>query len=594
MNKWFYESAKMIKNYSSKSIFYKHLKILTSILLFPFIILNVVIYTLYSTSAEKEIRTSITNTFSKSTNIFETAFSLAENNYLICSSDQYVQNFMLLPTLDHSGIQRYTIKHVTDILSYMKKSSLYFDSIHIYSTINDYVFSTANSNYLSEFYDIDWYDYYKSNGKPQKFMFSASSNNVNTNILSLGYEFYYNKEVIGIIVFNIDMEILSQLALGTEIDKEVTYIFNNKNELVYSSDNTAPAFHSEQDIHFDKNGLNQSTYGNIYAFSRYLDAFDCLITTEYDIAQLQRTKLKTSSVLFILIVLSVILAFSISVYMSFHFYNSISAIMASFSSVGTPLPSNNPKSYNEIKFITDNILMNSLSKSKVEEELTKKMLHLQKAQTIALQTQFTPHFLFNTLNHISVTLMNTLGHNNSASRMITILAKLLSIALDTKEYTTSIKNEVAYAKKYIELEQIKHNNNFDVKWDIDEELYCFTTPKLILQPILENSLKHGINPLRNERRGKIIISLKRDGNDILFSISDNGNGITDEHLIEVRERLKNTDIPETHHIGLCNVHQRIQLLFKENYGCNIYRGNPGLTVTIRLPCEHITYAEETE
>ena len=393
------------------------------------------------------------------------------------------------------------------------------------------------------------------------------------------------------IVFNINMDVLSQLTSNSGNDKESIYIFDENNALVFASNGKDATFDIHECKKVDDSNINLKTSKDVYTFAKSFENFDCVMVSEYDMSHFLVAGYKTTFVLLLLIVLAVILAFSIAVYMSFHFYNSISSIMAAFSTLGAPLPASNAEAYDEIKFITDNILQNSTSKAQIEQELTQKILLLQKAQTIALQTQFTPHFLFNTLNHISVTLMNTISRDNVASHMISIMADLLTIALDTKEYTTDIKSEITYAKKYIELEEIKYDNNFDVTWDIDESLYGYTTPKLILQPILENCLKHGINPLRHKRRGEIHISVQRQDDDILFCIRDNGVGITDERLKEIQARLAQNDIPETRHIGLCNVHQRIQLLFKAHYGCTIQSTAPGVTVSICMPCKSFSSHE---
>ena len=559
---------------------------LTVILLVPFIILNTIIFSLYSNASEKEIQNSLSESFMKSANIFESAFSSIENNYLLCSSDAYIQSYMLMPKPDFTATKREIINHISHTLSYMKNSSAYLDSVYLYSTQSNYVLSSKQSNYLPEFSDIAWYEYYKSAKNSRRFVFQTI-NDENIPILALGYEVHHGKELIGIIVFNLNINTLLEITSGSDTPKETLYILDNNNNKVFSSRNSSSHFDISECKTFNNTKIDFAKKKNFYTFTKRFDDFDYLIVSTYDMSLFYTSELKAHFVLLFLGILSCFLAFLIAVYMSFQFYNSISTIMASLSTLGVPIPNEHTENYDEIKFITENILQNSTSKAQIEQELAQKMMYLQKAQTIALQTQFTPHFLFNTLNHISVTLMNEIGVHNPASRMITILADLLSIALNTEDYTTTLEKEINYAKQYLELECIKHNNNFDVIWNIDEHLYNYTIPKLILQPILENSFKHGINPLRGKRRGKIEISVQKDNGDIVFSITDNGVGISIEKLNAIRIRLSKNELPETSHIGLCNVHQRIQLLFKEHYGCTIYQNNPGVTVNIRMPCKKL-------
>lgn len=582
MNIWIHKSLDFIKLYSKRSIFYKYLKTLTKILIFPFITLIAIIFILHFVTSEKEIRNSFLQNFEKSTSIVENVFNSVENNYLLCASDAHVQNFMVTPLLEFYNSQSYSLQHLKKMLSYMKGSSYYLDSIYLYSKTSNYVFSTGNSNFMPDFDDKAWYDHYKSNDNHQKFILHTKTNS--SNILTIGYEVYFNLDAVGVVVFNIDMDVISGKLLNSNKEEESLYIFDKENSLIFSSNNKEIKFDTIISKEFDDSTTNFKNGNKSYIFSKKLDNSDYIIVTEYNISHIQHTGLRIVLFLLLVIILAMILSFFVATYMSFLFYDSISTIMSSFATLGVTI-SHNTESYDEIKFITNTILQTTTSQLQTEQDLAQKISHLQKAQTVALQTQFTPHFLFNTLNHISVTLMNVLEPKNAASRMITILADLLSVALDTKEYTTNIKNEITYAKKYIELEKIKHDNNFDVVWDIDESLYDYMIPKLILQPILENCLNHGINPLRHKRRGEIYVSVEKQENDILFSIRDNGVGITDERLKEIQSRLKQTEIPETHHIGLCNVHQRIQLLFKDNYGCTIKSTYPGVTVDIRVPCK---------
>lgn len=358
-----------------------------------------------------------------------------------------------------------------------------------------------------------------------------------------------------------------------------TYKIPAKNIEIADTSGSLPANYLESSkVHSEKNK-------DSYFFVRKFEQTPFLISMQSDISAFYSSRRKASAALLLLILLSIAMPVLISLYMSMQFYSSISKIIASLYTMGMENSEEQSGKYDEIMFIIESILKYSGSMAHIENALAQKMSQLKKSQTIALQTQFTPHFLFNTLNHISVTVMNIAGTDNPASRMINLLADLLTISLDTKEYTAKIEDEISYAKKYIEIESIKHENNFDVNWNIDESVFGYITPKLILQPILENSFKHGINPLRSLRRGKIDISVCKKASSIEFAVTDNGVGLSAEKLEEIRAALRTNDMPETQHIGLCNVNQRIRLIYGSSYGCGISAASPGTTVTITIPYE---------
>lgn len=570
MNKSILKTLSFIKRHHVNSVFYKYLKMLSCLLLVPFILLSILIYSLYYNAAKKDIVAALHANFIQTASVFDNIFSSTKQQYLLCSDNLYIRNYLVMttPVPDApSASYAHDIYQINSILAYAKNSSGYTNSIYIYSFVSDYVYSTNGSHFLGDFDDTSWYDYHVAHPDATQYItYSPDS----FNQLNLCYLTKSVGKNTGIIVFNINTDALKELAAGSNTAHSRTLIEDSLGNCIFSTSENSSDTTEKKELYT----FSQPIYDNLYT-----------ITTEYDISVLLSTSQHTLVVLFCLIILAICLSVLIALYMSFQYYKSISGIISSIYATNMNKPDINTTKQNEIEFITENILHYSLSHKQIEQELAQKIAYLQKAQTIALQTQFTPHFLFNTLNHISVTLMNTISKNNPASRMITILADLLTISLDTREYITDIRSEIQYTGKYMELESIKHDNNFDLTWNIDKALYNYTTPKLILQPILENSFKHGINPLRSSRKGKIDISVQKEEECIVFSVSDNGVGISEEKLAELCIQLQSDTLPETKHIGLCNVHQRIRLIYGKEYGCTVISTQPGVTVKICIPAK---------
>ncbi len=217
---------------------------------------------------------------------------------------------------------------------------------------------------------------------------------------------------------------------------------------------------------------------------------------------------------------------------------------------------------------------------------------VKKSQSIALQSQLNSHFLFNTLNHIHLSIANLAGTDNPASKMLVLLSDLLYFSLSNVEYVTSIKAELDHVSTYIELELIKYEHNFDVEWEIDEDLYDYRTLKMVLQPIVENALNHGIRYLGDSRRGKLSIKTYAFGDTLCYEISDNGVGIPAEKLKKLQEDIDDINNIPSKHIGLKNVNQRVRLIFGDEYGITIdSTQDEGTSVLLTLP---LISKEETE
>ena len=269
-----------------------------------------------------------------------------------------------------------------------------------------------------------------------------------------------------------------------------------------------------------------------------------------------------------------------AVYLSCQNYNSTIRIIDLFNSETN---SSTASKNDEISFIINNIQNNIRENNVLEQSLSEKIIELKKAQLMSIQLQLTPHFLFNTLNHISITMMAITKGNNKASDMISLLSDILSYVLNTETIFTSVSSEIEQTKKYIEIESIKHNNSFTVNWEYDDNISECMIPKLILQPIIENAITHGVNGLNGKRRGEISISIYPIGDNIIFKIADNGIGIEKQTLDNIHKILKKHIVLENKHIGLSNVNQKIYLLFGDGYGINISSNPEGTTVFIKIP-----------
>lgn len=221
------------------------------------------------------------------------------------------------------------------------------------------------------------------------------------------------------------------------------------------------------------------------------------------------------------------------------------------------------------------------------EEVVREERQRRKNEMDALQSQINPHFLYNTLD--SITWMIEGGRDEDATYMITQLAKLLRISLSKGRTIIPVSDELKHAKSYMNIQKYRYKDSFTVTYDVPEEYENYCTVKLVIQPILENAIYYGMEGMVDDDGGIVVKAEKKD-NDLYISVTDNGMGMDQETLDSLL-----TDENRVHKhgsgVGLLNVHNRIRLMFGEQYGL-IIESEPdeGTCVTIHIPA--IEYNEE--
>ncbi|WP_219641704.1 sensor histidine kinase [Cohnella sp. CFH 77786] len=215
-----------------------------------------------------------------------------------------------------------------------------------------------------------------------------------------------------------------------------------------------------------------------------------------------------------------------------------------------------------------------LVRNKEEEESKRK------AELTALQAQINPHFLYNTLESLNWYAVRK--KEPEISEVITNLGKFFRISLSKGSQFITIEQEMEHAKSYLSIQKFRNANRFDSSIHMDEAIKERYSPKLILQPIIENALIHG---LRNkESPGRIDIRVEKEEDGVLFIVSDDGLGIREDKLAEIRTALSGTKSTGTGSYGLKNVNERIRLFFGASYGIHIEsHANGGTEVRIRIP-----------
>lgn len=200
------------------------------------------------------------------------------------------------------------------------------------------------------------------------------------------------------------------------------------------------------------------------------------------------------------------------------------------------------------------------------------------AQLRMLRYQLNPHFLFNTLNAISTLILEE--NNSSANHMVRKLSNFLRYSLDNDPMQkVDLEHEINTMKLYLEIEQVRFEDRLTVEFNVDEGARRALVPSLILQPLVENSIKYAV--AASETGGKITINAKKFAGDLMLQVVDDGEGIPFEQGAGGKLRM-----PEFKGVGLTNTRERLRELYGDKQSCKFSQALPhGLQIDIRIPFE---------
>ncbi len=219
----------------------------------------------------------------------------------------------------------------------------------------------------------------------------------------------------------------------------------------------------------------------------------------------------------------------------------------------------------------------------------------KQTELTALQSQINPHFLYNTLESIRGQAL--MDDNREIAGMVEALSSFFRYSISRKGKLVTLREELANINNYMLIQCYRFNNRFSLEVLIDEEdeeAYDFLIPKLIIQPVVENAIYHGLE--EKLEGGRVTIEVIVTEKNLILTISDNGSGIDGEALDKLNRRIHSPSMRVEEESGqkqrntgiaLPNIHKRIQLLFGEEYGVNVYSTvGQGTDVEITIPADY--------
>ncbi|PHV69622.1 hypothetical protein CS063_14765 [Sporanaerobium hydrogeniformans] len=215
----------------------------------------------------------------------------------------------------------------------------------------------------------------------------------------------------------------------------------------------------------------------------------------------------------------------------------------------------------------------------IRDEYEAKLL-LNDAQYKALQAQVNPHFLYNTLNTMSS--IAAVQNCQQVSELSSALSHIFRYSLGMKEPTASIREELLHLENYMYIINVRTQNSIEIIMDVDNSLLDERIPRLSIQPLVENSVSHGLKNKRGDK--KIWIEVKRLEKDMSIAVRDNGIGMQADTINKQLNTAKLASLERDASIGIANIDARIKLLFGDDYGITIEsKEGEGCTAFLYIP-----------
>lgn len=232
---------------------------------------------------------------------------------------------------------------------------------------------------------------------------------------------------------------------------------------------------------------------------------------------------------------------------------------------------------NEIGMLSNSFNIMTRKIKELMEEIVREQKEKRKSELKALQSQINPHFLYNTLD--SIIWMSESGKNQEVVLMTSSLAKLFRQSISNEDEIVSIYSEAGYTKSYLTIQKMRYKDKLEFEIDIADDILEESIVKLVLQPLVENAIYHGIK--YKEGKGLVRITGSREEDDIILRIEDNGKGMDEETLKNIFQKKENS---KSSGVGINNVNNRLKLYYGSNYGLRYTSQiDEGTIVEVRIP-----------
>ncbi|MBE1554662.1 sensor histidine kinase [Sporosarcina limicola] len=388
-------------------------------------------------------------------------------------------------------------------------------------------------------------------------------------------------ENIGVLLIDIEYKVIEDYLANLDLGKTgFSFIINDNSEVVYHMD---PAYFKDntkqntlRDIVANKD--NYDSKQNTLTHTYHLKNADWLLVGVYSQDGLLAIKKQLLDIFLLVgIVLQIIAASSVGLFAGRITapFQKLEKAMAEIETGLSEVVIDEKGCYEAQSLAKHfNIMIHKIDK--LMQEITEKEKHLRSSEMSALHSQINPHFLYNTLD--TIVWMAEFNNSEKVIEITKALAQFFRLSLSGGQELTTVENELNHVRQYLFIQKERYGDQLAYEIICDATLSQIQLPKILLQPIVENALYHGIRAVT--RQGLIEIHAKEKGNDILFIVKDNGQGFDMTQM----DHNGSTKMTKLGGVGIKNVDQRIKLYYGDTYGIAIDSIiGSGTTVTIKIP-----------
>ena len=583
-----------------RKFFLKRVKNYFITLMIPSIVLLIIIFIIISDSKINTMIHASQNTLNR----------IDENFELITQNTFYQQDIMTLNPQLSVSLRKILLFYNTNYSDYIFLNSMqtllsssfashpYIHSIYIYFDQFDSFFSSEKGICnLNDYYDTSWYDPYLELPEDTKNLvvrrtIPASSNSDAMDALTIYQPMTYDK---GVIVLNIPIEIFidNMSSLITDPNSSLIILDSNSDILLNSAlDQTevsafASFFHEKYDIASKKTYqftvINHSLYLLNALYSEHYQLHFILLTPASSVIRNVFDGILWSLAIIVTIFILLLLVSYITTKKNF---SRIEYVIQLFSNAEKGImPQTNPDNQiinNEYDLIMNNIIRLFLNTTFLQSQLAEQEYKKQVAEMTALQLQINPHFMINTLQTLNFEVYKLAQKPTGINHIIDNLSDILRYSLSSIHTPVTFADEIENIKKYVEIQKYRFPDSFLVYYEISENVESLPFHRLMLQPLVENSISHGIRSTRHY--GYIKIRIFKRNQQIYVSVIDNGIGMSKEKLQSLKENLGGAN--KTASIGLDNVNKRLLLYYGYESALRIMsREGQGTCVSFHIPAE---------
>ncbi|NNG67278.1 histidine kinase [Caldanaerobacter subterraneus] len=553
------------------------------IIIIPLIAVGIVISTVTFKYLNEEMKQTAFQTLNQANKNLSKMFDNMKNALLYISMNRELQyNLSLEESVSTFQINR-EVTSVRNGILYPGIFNDNYSSVEIFALNKEYYPLRLERNNVMSAKIVENQDWFKKtvelNGKLYWYVNRIYGENL-ISVSRLVYDVKNFKKPIAVVSVDVEVSkidtVLSDIKLGKN---NKIYLIDDKGELVYSQEDENFRISSLKDVYKNNSGFRFIKLNGKQVMLVYntISPSGWKLVGVFSLEELNEKANRLKNFIQLVAFISLFSAILLSLYFSYTISQPIIRLSNRMKEIekGNLDMEIDEKWNGEIGvlYASFNYMIRRIKELIQEVYLSK--LREKEAELKALQAQINPHFLYNTLD--SINWLAVINGIPDISKITNALASILRYSIDKGNSVTTIENELKYVKDYITIQKMRFKDRFEVYFDIEEEILSYKIIKLILQPIVENAIVHGLEDY--EGKGEILIKGYFEDGTVVFEIANNGKPID----LDFVNKLLSSPTNDEKSYGIQNVNERIKLYYGIEYGL-FYEVKEGVTIArIKIP-----------